>query len=102
MRWKCRNDPARLRRSDLVQPLFLASMSGVEPAESGLASGVVNTAQMMGGAVGFAVLVTLVASRTDSLAAPGTAPSRRSTAGITWRSRSPPSSLLLRLGWRSP
>ena len=52
-------------------PLFLASMSGVEPAESGLASGVVNTAQMMGGAVGLAVLVSLAASRTDSLEAAG-------------------------------
>ena len=46
-------------------------MSGVEPAESGLASGVVDTAQMMGGAVGLAVLVSLAANRTDSLEATG-------------------------------
>ena len=39
-------------------PLLLAAMSGVEPQESGLASGVVNTAFMMGGALGLAVLAS--------------------------------------------
>jgi EmrB/QacA subfamily drug resistance transporter len=52
-------------------PLFLASMSGVDPSESGLASGVVNTAQMMGGALGLAVLASLAASRTANLVANG-------------------------------
>jgi hypothetical protein len=44
-------------------------MSDVGPEESGLASGVVNTAFMMGGALGLAVLASLAASRTDSLSA---------------------------------
>ena len=35
-------------------PMLLAAMSDVEPEESGLASGVVNTAFMMGGALGLA------------------------------------------------
>jgi EmrB/QacA subfamily drug resistance transporter len=48
-------------------PVLLAAMSDVEPSESGLASGVVNTAFMMGGALGLAVLASLAASRTDSL-----------------------------------
>jgi EmrB/QacA subfamily drug resistance transporter len=48
-------------------PMLLAAMSDVEPAESGLASGVVNTAFMMGGALGLAVLASLAAARTDSL-----------------------------------
>jgi sugar phosphate permease len=48
-------------------PLLLAAMSGVAPTEAGLASGVVNTAFMMGGALGLAVLVALAESRTDSL-----------------------------------
>jgi EmrB/QacA subfamily drug resistance transporter len=52
-------------------PLLLAAMSGVAPTESGLASGIVNTAFMMGGALGLAVLASLAASRTDTLAADG-------------------------------
>jgi EmrB/QacA subfamily drug resistance transporter len=52
-------------------PVLLAAMGGVEPAESGLASGVVNTAFMMGGALGLAVLASVAASRTDHLVAAG-------------------------------
>jgi hypothetical protein len=42
-------------------------MSDVEPSEAGLASGIVNTSFMMGGALGLAVLASLAASRTDNL-----------------------------------
>ncbi len=52
-------------------PMLLAAMSDVKPEESGLASGVVNTAFMMGGALGLAVLASLASSRTDSLLASG-------------------------------
>jgi EmrB/QacA subfamily drug resistance transporter len=55
-------------------PVLLAAMSDVDPSESGLASGVVNTAFMMGGALGLAILASLAASRTDSLAASGDGP----------------------------
>ena len=55
-------------------PLLLAAMSGVAPTESGLASGIVNTAFMMGGALGLAVLASLAASRTESLEASGDGP----------------------------
>jgi MFS family permease len=52
-------------------PVLLAAMSDVAPSESGLASGVVNTAFMMGGALGLASLASLAASRTNSLLASG-------------------------------
>src|ERR671935_2676593 len=52
-------------------PVLLAAMGDVDPAEAGLASGVVNTAFMMGGAVGLAVLASVAASRTHTLAGAG-------------------------------
>ncbi|MFY2991972.1 MFS transporter [Achromobacter xylosoxidans] len=55
-------------------PMLLAAMSDVEPSQSGLASGVVNTAFMMGGALGLAVLASLAAARTAALAAAGATP----------------------------
>jgi EmrB/QacA subfamily drug resistance transporter len=50
-----------------MNPMLMAAMSEVEPSESGLASGVMNTAFMMGGALGLAVLASLAAWRTGSL-----------------------------------
>jgi EmrB/QacA subfamily drug resistance transporter len=52
-------------------PLLLAAMGDVEPTDAGLASGLVNTTQMMGGALGLAVLASLAASRTDRLLSSG-------------------------------
>jgi MFS family permease len=54
-----------------LNPVLLAAMSEVKPEQSGLASGVVNTAFMMGGALGLAVLASLAASRTETLRVSG-------------------------------
>jgi EmrB/QacA subfamily drug resistance transporter len=48
-------------------PLLLAAVGDVEPTQAGLASGLVNTSFMMGGALGLAILASLSASRSDSL-----------------------------------
>ncbi len=48
-------------------PMLLAAMNDVGPRDSGLASGVVNTAFMMGGALGLAMIASLAAARTQSL-----------------------------------
>jgi EmrB/QacA subfamily drug resistance transporter len=62
-------------------PLLLAAMSDVSPRESGLASGLVNTAFMMGGALGLAVLASLAASQTNTLLASGEGPLAALTGG---------------------
>jgi MFS family permease len=54
-----------------LNPVLLAAMSDVKPEDAGLASGIVNTAFMMGGALGLAVLASLAASRSDNLRASG-------------------------------
>jgi len=46
-----------------LNPVMLAGMGDVDPSESGLASGVLNTAFMMGGALGLAALASLAEAR---------------------------------------
>jgi EmrB/QacA subfamily drug resistance transporter len=56
-------------------PLLLAGMSDVAPSESGLASGMINTSFMMGGALGLSILASISFVRTnDMLASGATAP----------------------------
>jgi EmrB/QacA subfamily drug resistance transporter len=54
-----------------LNPVLLAAMSDVEEDKAGLASGIVNTSSMMGGALGLAVLASLAASRSDALLGSG-------------------------------
>jgi EmrB/QacA subfamily drug resistance transporter len=51
--------------------LVTLAMSGATPSDSGLASGLVNTTQQIGGALGLAVLATLSTTRTEHLLAGG-------------------------------
>jgi EmrB/QacA subfamily drug resistance transporter len=63
-------------------PLLLAAMGDVKPEESGLASGIVNTAFMMGGALGLAILASLADFRTDSLLESGESTASALTGGF--------------------
>ena len=61
--------------------LMTLAMSGVTPADSGLASGLVNTTQQVGGALGLAVLATLSTTRSDSLVSDGASQASALTSG---------------------
>ncbi|MFC0843355.1 MFS transporter [Streptomyces noboritoensis] len=81
--------------TDLLPVMLLASgfglalpaltalgMSGSDERDAGLASGLFNTTQQIGAALGVAVLSTLAASRTETLGAAGDSPARALTGGL--------------------
>jgi EmrB/QacA subfamily drug resistance transporter len=54
-------------------PISIAALAGVEAHEAGLASGLINTSQQVGGALGIAILSTIATTRTEDAVASGTA-----------------------------
>jgi EmrB/QacA subfamily drug resistance transporter len=64
-------------------PMMTIAMSTATPEDSGLLSGLVNTTQQVGAALGLAILATLASSRTDSLLGDGDAAPVALTGGYT-------------------
>jgi EmrB/QacA subfamily drug resistance transporter len=62
--------------------IFLVATAGVSHEESGLASGIVNSAQQVGAALGLSVLSTIAATRTRGILAHGTPPAQALTLGF--------------------
>ena len=55
-------------------PISIAALAGIQPSEAGLASGLINTSQQIGGALGIAALSTIATSHTTDAMATGSAP----------------------------
>jgi EmrB/QacA subfamily drug resistance transporter len=65
-------------------PVSIAALAGVARHEAGLASGLLNTTQQLGGAIGVAVASTIAATHATTLLHRGAAPAAALTSGFQW------------------
>jgi MFS family permease len=65
-------------------PVSIAALAGVSNDEAGLASGLINTAQQIGGAVGVAVASSVAISHFKHLVSTGTSAPEALTSGYQW------------------
>jgi MFS family permease len=65
-------------------PITIAALAGVQAEEAGLASGLINTSQQVGGAIGTAVLSTVAFTHADTLFAEQKSPEEALTGGFAW------------------
>jgi MFS family permease len=65
-------------------PVTIAALAGIAEHEAGLGSGLINTSQQIGGAIGVAVASTIATSHFTTLVKEGTAPPEALTSGFAW------------------
>ena len=63
-------------------PISIAALAGIEPHEAGLASGLINTTQQIGGALGIAALSTIATTRTTDALAGGATQASAAVTGF--------------------
>ncbi len=64
-------------------PVSIAALAGVEPREAGLASGLINTSQQIGGALGVAILITVATTQAENLLESGDDQAEAYTSGYS-------------------
>jgi hypothetical protein len=65
-------------------PVSIGALAGVAERDAGVASGLMNTSQQLGGAIGVAVTSTVAATRTQALLSQGHATAAALTGGFQW------------------
>ncbi len=65
-------------------PINILALAGVEWHQAGLASGLINTSQQIGGAIGVAVMSTVAFTHAETLIGEGNQPAEALTTGFTW------------------